>query len=94
MPKPKHTDEQIQRASTRVEQRAETLDPDESEDIADLGAIGQAADPVRPDEAGPSEAVGVPRRNGRTWNQVAIPLVVSGHAARQPIADRTATGRR
>lgn len=82
MPERRHTDEQIQRASTHDGQWAETLDPHEFEDTAELRATPHAPD-ARPDEAGMSGAVGVELRNGRSSNHVAIALVVAGDAARQ-----------
>lgn len=84
----KHTDEEIEAASRRFEEWADSLDPDtaEVEDISDLRAIAEAADTARRGEAQVVEQVAIARGHGRSWNQIAVALGVSRQAARQRFA--------
>lgn len=86
----RHTDDEIERAAERFEERAEGLDPETARVVSteDLRAIAAAADAVREDEARLREAVEVARARGRSWNQIAVALGVSRQAARQRFVDK------
>lgn len=87
---PRHTDEEIERAASRFEQLADSLDPETAriESTDDLRAIATAAEAVRVDDARLQEAVLVARAHGRSWNHIALALGVSRQAARQRFADK------
>jgi hypothetical protein len=87
---PRHTDEEIERAASRFEQLADSLDPETArvEGTDDLRAIATAAEVVRVDDARLREAVLVARAHGRSWNHIALALGVSRQAARQRFADK------
>lgn len=87
---PRHTYEEIERAASRFEQLADSLDPETArvEGTDDLRAIATAADAVRADDALLREAVLVARAHGRSWNHIALALGVSRQAARQRFADK------
>ncbi len=87
---PRHTDEEIERAASRFEQLADSLDPETArvEGTDDLRAIATAAEAVRVDDARLREAVVVARAHGRSWNHIALALGVSRQAARQRFADK------
>ncbi len=87
---PRHTDEEIERAASRFEQLADSLDPETAgvEGTDDLRAIATAAEVVRVDDARLREAVLVARAHGRSWNNIALALGVSRQAARQRFADK------
>lgn len=86
----RHTDDEIERATSRFEQLADELDPaatkvDHTEDLRQVAAVSEA---VRADEARLREAVEVTRAHGRSWNQIAVALGVSRQAARQRFIDK------
>jgi hypothetical protein len=90
----RHTDKDIERAAARFEQLVDDLDPDTAavEDIADLRQIAADSEAVRADEARLREAVQLARAHGRSWNQIAVALGVTRHAARQRFSDKTSVG--
>jgi hypothetical protein len=81
----RHTDQEIEAAATRLEQRLEDLDPDtiRVRDTAELRAIAEAAEAARRAEADVLERVSIARAHGRSWNLIALALGVSRQAARQ-----------
>jgi hypothetical protein len=89
-----HTDKDIERAASRFEQLADSLDPDTAqvEGTDDLREIATAAEAVRADDARLQEAVILARARGRSWNHIAVALGVSRQAARQRFADKAAAG--
>lgn len=84
----RHTDEDIERASERFEQWADSLEPGDFDDITDLRTVAQAAESVQAADARLREAVQTARLNGRSWNQIAVALGVSRQAARQRFAEQ------
>lgn len=86
----RHTDKEIEQASRRFEQLADSLDPDTAqiEGTEDLREIATAAEAVRADDERLREAVLIARAHGRSWNHIALALGVSRQAARQRYADK------
>jgi hypothetical protein len=86
----RHPDKEIEQAARRLEQLADSLDPDAAQDEGtdDLREIATAAEAVRADDARLREAVVLARARGRSWNHIALALRVSRQAARQRFADR------
>jgi len=86
----RHSDAEIERAAQRFEQLADELDP-ESADVErtdDLREIAAVSTAMRADEARLVEAVETARGRGRSWDQIAVALGVSRHAARQRFSDK------
>jgi rubrerythrin len=86
----RHTDEEVERAAERFEERAQELDPETATVMSteDLRGIAARAQAVREDEARLREAVEIARAHGRSWNQIGVALGVSRQAARQRFADK------
>jgi hypothetical protein len=86
----RHTDKEITQAAQRLEQIADSLDPDAAkvEGTDDLREIATSAEAVRADDARLLEAVILARARGRSWNHIALALGVSRQAARQRFADK------
>jgi hypothetical protein len=65
----RHTDDEIERASSQLEQLADELDPatGEIDHADDLRAIAAVCEAVRADEARLREAVEVARAHDRSW---------------------------
>jgi hypothetical protein len=82
----RHTDEQIEEAA----KRAEEFDPAKAtvRELSDLRAIAGAVEALQGQEAQLRDAVAKARANGRSWNEIAIPLGVSRQAARQRFAEK------
>lgn len=87
---PVHSDEQINAAAERLERRLDELDPDtiKLRSIEELRAVADAAAAVRTAEAQVRERVEIARRNGQSWNLIALALGVSRQAARQRFTDK------
>jgi hypothetical protein len=87
----RHTDEEIERAATRFEGLAKSLDPQDAavSSTDDLQQVAAASEAVRVDEARLRRAVEFARGTGRSWNQIGVALGVSRQAARQRFADKT-----
>ena len=83
------TDDEIHQAARRFEALADGLDPDTAvvEVTDDLHQVAVASYAVRVDEKRLREAVEAARRNGRSWNEIAVSLGVSRQAARQRYVD-------
>jgi len=86
----RHTDDDIEKASRRIEQLADDLDPatavvDHTDDLRRIAAVSEA---VRANEARLRETVEIARAHGRSWNQIAVALGVSRQAARQRFTDK------
>jgi hypothetical protein len=80
----KHTDEDLDQLVARFEEWAQTLKPEDMEDVRDLRAVAEATDALHAAEHRLREAVEVARKlHGRSWGQIAIPLGVSRQAARE-----------
>jgi hypothetical protein len=88
----RHTNDDIERAASRIGQLADELDPATAqvEHTDDLRQIAADSEAVRADEARLREAVEIARAHGRSWNQIAVALGVSRQAARQRFTDKTA----
>lgn len=86
-----HTNDEIEAAARRFEQRADELDPDAAkvDRTDDLRQVAAISETLRAEEAQLRETVNVARVNGRSWNQIAVALGVSRQAARQRFADKT-----
>jgi hypothetical protein len=87
-----HTDEELDAAATRLEQRLDELDPNtvDVDDTSDLRLIAEAADAVAAANALLRERVEIARARGRSWNLIAVPLGVSRQAARERFAGKLA----
>jgi hypothetical protein len=86
----KHTDAEIEEAASRFETLADRLDAAtvQADDLSDLGAIAEAAEQVRRDEALVTERVAAARAHGRSWNRIAVALGISRQAARHRFASK------
>jgi hypothetical protein len=75
----RHTDEEIERAAERFADLADRLEPATTlaDRLDDLQTIVAAVDAVRLDETRIRDAVNTARRNGRSWNLIAVALGVS-----------------
>ena len=76
---PHHTDEEIEHAAARFAELTDRLDPATvtADHLDDLQTIVAAVDAVRLDETRIRDAVSAARRNGRSWNLIAVALGVS-----------------
>ena len=86
----RHSDAQIEEATSRFEQLANNLDPATAtvDDLSDLRAVAEAADQLRRDEALVTERVAAARARGRSWNRITLALGVSRQAARHRFVDK------
>ncbi len=69
-----------------VEEAMEGIDdlgPDESEDVSDLAAIGQALGSIEDAKDELLAVIAAARSNGRSWTEIAHRLGVSRQAARE-----------
>ncbi|MEO7147040.1 MAG: hypothetical protein ABIW81_08070, partial [Terrimesophilobacter sp.] len=69
---------------------ADELDPDATkmDRTYDLRQVAAISETLRTEEAQLRETMNGARVNGRSWNQIAVALSVSGQAARQRFADK------